>query len=221
MAPTAVPVLPTKITEDEPVTAEQYQMALANVGLIGFVIDRFKVQTNDSYTAEDAWQDGWFGLVRACQKFQPERGHKFSTYAVVRIRSAMQKGRGHHEGSNYRRDIRSGVEHVRALSIDVDDEGAEPIRDRIADSTDVEAAAIASEQLNRLRCYASGFCNDEIDSVIVEAIFDPDKDASLRGLIDDIVARFGVSEAMVRHRVRRIKSRLVERSNRTDLVAAA
>lgn len=221
MALTAVSAPPATITKDDPVTPEQHQMALANIGLIGFVIDRFRIQTNDSYTHEDAWQDGWFGLVRACQKFQPERGHKFSTYAVVRIRSAIQKGRGHHEGSNYRRDIRTGVEHVRALSIDVDDEDTEPIRERIIDPVDVESSAIASEELDRLRRYAIECCLDDVDQAIVDAIFDPENFVAIRGVVEVVVSRYGVNESLVRRRVRRIKASLVVYSKRTGLAVAA
>lgn len=221
MTPSAVSVLPTtNVTEHDPVTPEQYQMALDNVGLIGFCIERFKVQVNDNYTAEDAFQDGWFGLVRACQKFQPERGHKFSTYAVVRIRSAMQKGRGHHEGTNYRRDIRVGAEHVRALSIDVDDESTEAIRDRLAGVADTEAAAVNTISLDLMRRHAAARCADEVDQAIVEALFDVDYGKNLRELGDEIAERFGVSVPMVRRRIRRLKASVITYSTRSGLVAA-
>lgn len=41
--------------------------------------------------AEDLVQEGITGLLRAVDKYEPERGHKFSTYAVYWIRQSVQR----------------------------------------------------------------------------------------------------------------------------------
>jgi RNA polymerase sigma factor (sigma-70 family) len=39
----------------------------------------------------DLMQEGIFGLIRAIEKFEPERGLKFSTYAVLWVRAKLQR----------------------------------------------------------------------------------------------------------------------------------
>lgn len=53
-----------------------------NMGLIGNIIKRFN---NRGYDAEELFQVGAIGLIKAVQKFNPEFNVKFSTYAVPMI----------------------------------------------------------------------------------------------------------------------------------------
>lgn len=46
------------------------------------------------YKKSDAIQDGCFGLRRAIQKFEPEKGFKFSTYAVAWIKQSIDRRHG-------------------------------------------------------------------------------------------------------------------------------
>jgi len=43
------------------------------------------------YNAGDMMQDGILGLIRAAEKFEPQRGFRFSTYAMYWIRSAVKR----------------------------------------------------------------------------------------------------------------------------------
>lgn len=69
------------------------RLITANIGLVAkMAFDRrFRYRMDP----EDLVQIGMFGLMRACEKFDPTWGTKFSTYAVWWIRQAI--GRGIHD----------------------------------------------------------------------------------------------------------------------------
>ena len=48
-----------------------------NLGLIGYVVDNF----NDNNYYDDYFQEGYFGLLKSCDRFDVRYGYKFSTYA--------------------------------------------------------------------------------------------------------------------------------------------
>lgn len=52
-----------------------------------------KQEFSSSYSIGDAIGDGCIGLRRAIQKYEPEKGFKFSTYAVWWIKQSIQRGR--------------------------------------------------------------------------------------------------------------------------------
>ena len=63
-------------------------MVLANMPLVRWVAFRFRFHPKHKLW-EDLIQEGMVGLCIACQKFDPERGCKFSTYAIWWIRQRM------------------------------------------------------------------------------------------------------------------------------------
>lgn len=64
-------------------------LILHNLGLVWSISQRHSA---DGMDYEDISQLGVFGLIRAIQKFDATRGHKFSTYATWWIRQAIQRG---------------------------------------------------------------------------------------------------------------------------------
>ncbi len=60
----------------------------SNEGLLGLVTTRMKYPKTFH---NDLMQEGVFGLIRAIERFEPERGLKFSTYAVFWVRAKMQR----------------------------------------------------------------------------------------------------------------------------------
>ncbi|OJW10313.1 MAG: hypothetical protein BGO49_07130 [Planctomycetales bacterium 71-10] len=60
---------------------------VANMGLVHEMAKGFRGRGLD---VEDLVNEGAIGLMRAAEKFDPERGFRFSTYAMYWIRQAMQ-----------------------------------------------------------------------------------------------------------------------------------
>ena len=61
-----------------------------NLRLVVYIAKRFARSTT-SMTIEDLIQEGSLGLMRAIDKYEPERGYKFSTYAYWWIRQGITR----------------------------------------------------------------------------------------------------------------------------------
>jgi RNA polymerase sigma factor (sigma-70 family) len=70
-------------------TAARNERVMENQGLVHQVARGFRSR---GVALEDLIQFGNIGLIRAAEKFEPERGLRFSTYAVYWIRQAIYKG---------------------------------------------------------------------------------------------------------------------------------
>lgn len=64
------------------------EMIASNTGLVGFVAHKYKTV---SLSFEDLMQEGMVGLIKAVDRFDPERGNCFSTYAIYWIRQAISR----------------------------------------------------------------------------------------------------------------------------------
>lgn len=62
-----------------------------NVRLVIHNAKRFSRRLSGGLTFEDLVQEGYFGLARAVEKFDPSKGFKFSTYATWWIRQSMER----------------------------------------------------------------------------------------------------------------------------------
>lgn len=66
------------------------RMIRANLGLVLKLVSRYVPRTKGTVMSEeDLFQEGCIGLTRACEKFEPEKGYRFSTYSYWWIRQAM------------------------------------------------------------------------------------------------------------------------------------
>lgn len=181
-------------------------LALANKELIGGAIRRFGIVVNSDYTADDAHQDGWFGLVRAAERFDPARGFKFSTLAYRMILTEIRRGQARAQGNNLRSALRSGRDYEAPLSLDFDASGEGDggcLGDTIAATDRVDDAAVARAQLAEVHELVPVLCRDDVERELMAALLDPDDHRTATALAEAIAESHGISrQAVSQRRVR-------------------
>lgn len=65
------------------------RMVTGNMRLVAKLANRYQRERTDS---DDLVQDGVAGLIKAIDRFDPARGYRFSTYATLWIKQAIQQG---------------------------------------------------------------------------------------------------------------------------------
>ncbi len=65
------------------------ELILTYAPVVKYVAGRMAVGLPPSVDQADLVSYGIFGLIDAIEKFEPERGHKFETYAISRIKGAI------------------------------------------------------------------------------------------------------------------------------------
>lgn len=83
----------------------------ANTRLTWTLAKQWAWRETPGLAVEDYFQQGCLGLIRAAEKFDPQRGFRFSTYATWWIRQAMQRGM-----QNHARTIRLPVHVVQEVA---------------------------------------------------------------------------------------------------------
>lgn len=141
-----------------------HQMASENLGLIGWTLGRyFRWLSEDE--KEDAWQDGYFGLLRAAEKYDPETGNRFSTYAVIWIRQFINRGIDWRAGANHRRAKHFEEEPPTVLSLDWEYEGERSfsMADMLESGDMVDDEACAAADAASVAAVLVPMCRDDVD----------------------------------------------------------
>src|SRR5947207_7660889 len=84
----STPTRPLPFTINESKDTKE-ELIIENLQLVKFLAQRFSSRLPVSVEVDDLISAGVMGLMDAADKFQPERGIKFSTYARQRISGAI------------------------------------------------------------------------------------------------------------------------------------
>ena len=105
--------------------------------LTRYVIGRIKVNLPPSFSYEDIASYGVEGLIDAVEKYSPDRGAKFETYALMRIRGAIiDKIRANDWlPRTVRKKIKEVKETINNLKIEL---GRTPTNQEVADKLGIE-----------------------------------------------------------------------------------
>lgn len=113
------------------------RLVSANTRLVASIVRSYGALATPSFDRGDLFQEGCLGLIRAAEKFDPDRGFKFSTYATWWVRQAIARG-----AADRARTIRIPVHVVdelnklnRARRKLHDALGREPVAEEIAEVT--------------------------------------------------------------------------------------
>lgn len=78
--------------DENQIKAAKEKFINGNIGLV-YIIAKKYVDKNKGMFLEDLVQEGMFGLMKAVDKFEYDKGFKFSTYASYWIKDAILKGK--------------------------------------------------------------------------------------------------------------------------------
>jgi RNA polymerase primary sigma factor len=109
------------------------------------VVSQARRYLGSGLSMADLVQEGMFGLIRASEKFDWRRGYRFSTYATLWIRQAMQRGAGN-SGRTVRLPVHVGqrVRNLRRAERELAAElGRDPTDDELVAKTKFSLEQIA------------------------------------------------------------------------------
>lgn len=121
--PTAAPAASQPAASSAPQPAprpnpsrELEEIVAANTGLVRSVAQRLSLIYGEEF--EDLVQIGYIGLLKAAERFEPERGFRFSTYAVPLIAGEIRSHIRDNGRIKISRELKSDAARVRRAESD-------------------------------------------------------------------------------------------------------
>jgi RNA polymerase sigma factor for flagellar operon FliA len=130
------------------------ELAVRHLPLVKFVARRMSSNLPAHIEMDDLVSWGSLGLLDALDKFEPARGHRFSTYAVTRIRGAILDGLQQMDWAP--KQVTTRVRNLRRLrEVMTNELGYQPSEEQLAERIGVSAAEVRSwlvdDRVTRLR----------------------------------------------------------------------
>ena len=109
-----------------------------------FVISRAKRYANSRISLSDLIGEGNLGLLQAAQRFEPERGYRFITYAIFWIEQALRRAR-YESAPMVRLPVRKArlLRRIRDLELELAERGEVPTKAVIAERLQVPVAQVS------------------------------------------------------------------------------
>lgn len=160
------------------------QLVASNLRMVQRVVNLYiRNGLGSEYNAGDLMQDGTVALIRAAEKYEPDRGFRFSTYAMYWIRSAVKRSQ---TSQSRIVSVPQRVHETHKRTTKVESELREELGRKASDDEVAAACDISLLQLDRCR-KAMGQATFSLDAEL-ENSFKPNSDSRRKDTMYDIVA---------------------------------
>ena len=167
------------------------RLVLQYAPLVKYVAGRLRTRLPDSVDADDLVSDGVLGLMDAIERFEPDRGLSFQTFAVPRIRGAIIDGM--RAMDFVPRSVRDKLRVVQRAQLALEERlGRTPDPEEIA----AEAGIPLQQLRDLLKQSSSSHANlddfdlaDELSTAAEQVVEDGDVSASLMRVVEELSER--------------------------------
>ena len=159
--------------------------------LVKYVAGRMRTRMPDSVDQDDLVSDGVFGLMDAIERFEPQRGLSFQTFAVPRIRGAIIDGM--RSMDFVPRSVRDKIRVVQRAQVRLEERlGRAPEERELVQETGIPLQQLRdlSRQTHSNHASLDDFdLADELSSAADHVVEQGDVNASLRRVIEELAER--------------------------------
>lgn len=147
---------------------ERNELILKNAPLVTSVVKKMYCDAHAFYDKQDMYQEGMIGLIKAVERFNPELGFAFSTYAVPMIKGEIMRFvRDNSHVLKYSRSDIDALRRVNNLGKSIDE--LTPAEIEELELTEKNIFAIRSMQATSINAPIS----DDGDSELGDMLADP------------------------------------------------